>query len=471
MNLPKERTPFSITALSPGFWWAWLPLFGNWFIMPEHAAYIEVYRLIFYGLFVVSFGLLFRSRHSLKRYRYNRYLFGMGCLLLSGSGLLLACASYGFLTLEWLFIAAGLSGLLSGFVFMYCIGYLRLINENTSSAFVILISMATLAVFFLLLTLATLIDQRICVALVAVMPLVLYMTVPVEKPHAHQDPEEALSTRPDWLPYQFRPYIRVSFVVVGVSFGFAFQSLFSRLPGFEMALACFLGIALLDIFIYRRLRKHEINTFSGFKLPLPFMIPFIMLLPFATASYNWLLIIPLIAAWGCITMYGMDVCVEIVDELNVSHFDAFGQMFFLKSVGTILGMVSLSLMRYLCPQLLVLPALIISFVLAYCTVFVLNDKASLPDWRLRELFLVTPGDSLQEDLTLFAEHHRLTARESDVLQFLAKGRNAQYIARELVITTATAKTHIKRLYAKVGTHSHQELLDMIEQFHQYPSKG
>lgn len=61
-----------------------------------------------------------------------------------------------------------------------------------------------------------------------------------------------------------------------------------------------------------------------------------------------------------------------------------------------------------------------------------------------------------------AQKYALSSRQQEVLVILAQGRNAQYIADHLCITVATAKTHIYNIYTKLGIHTQQELLDMVE---------
>lgn len=56
--------------------------------------------------------------------------------------------------------------------------------------------------------------------------------------------------------------------------------------------------------------------------------------------------------------------------------------------------------------------------------------------------------------------HRLTARESDVALLLARGRSAAYIGDELGISANTVRGHVKSVYAKLGVHSKQELIDL-----------
>ena len=57
----------------------------------------------------------------------------------------------------------------------------------------------------------------------------------------------------------------------------------------------------------------------------------------------------------------------------------------------------------------------------------------------------------------------LTPREREILGYLARGRTAKFIAEELVISENTAWAHIKRVYAKTGVHSKQELMSVVEQ--------
>ena len=49
-----------------------------------------------------------------------------------------------------------------------------------------------------------------------------------------------------------------------------------------------------------------------------------------------------------------------------------------------------------------------------------------------------------------------------MLALLARGRSATYIAEALVISSTTAKTHVKHIYQKVGIASKQVLLDIVE---------
>lgn len=61
-----------------------------------------------------------------------------------------------------------------------------------------------------------------------------------------------------------------------------------------------------------------------------------------------------------------------------------------------------------------------------------------------------------------AEKYELTSRQQEVFRILVKGRNAQFVAKEFVISLSTAKAHIHNIYTKLDIHSQQELIDLVE---------
>lgn len=69
--------------------------------------------------------------------------------------------------------------------------------------------------------------------------------------------------------------------------------------------------------------------------------------------------------------------------------------------------------------------------------------------------------SIDERCDLVAREYGLTGREVDVLKLLAKGRSKAYIAEALVISENTVRGHARRLYAKLGVHTRDELQGLI----------
>ncbi len=61
-------------------------------------------------------------------------------------------------------------------------------------------------------------------------------------------------------------------------------------------------------------------------------------------------------------------------------------------------------------------------------------------------------------LTLLTSTYGLSARERDVFRLLADGLTAEPIAERLCVSVPTAKSHIYRIYKKLGVHSQKDLI-------------
>jgi DNA-binding NarL/FixJ family response regulator len=119
------------------------------------------------------------------------------------------------------------------------------------------------------------------------------------------------------------------------------------------------------------------------------------------------------------------------------------------------------------------PGSLIEAVDAGCRGF-LADSTSLEEIRDAVVTIAEGGAVLPPDLlgTLLRHivHRRrtlreasgildeLTERERQVFRLAANGARKQAIADELFISPATARTHLQRLYRKLGVHSQAELI-------------
>ena len=60
-----------------------------------------------------------------------------------------------------------------------------------------------------------------------------------------------------------------------------------------------------------------------------------------------------------------------------------------------------------------------------------------------------------------AKEYELSNREVDVLELLARGYSAARVQKELYIAAGTVNYHTRNIYAKLGVHSKQEVIDLI----------
>lgn len=70
-------------------------------------------------------------------------------------------------------------------------------------------------------------------------------------------------------------------------------------------------------------------------------------------------------------------------------------------------------------------------------------------------------DALERRCDEAAARFSLTAREADVMRLLAHGRSSAHIQDELGIGYNTVKYHVRNVYAKMGVHGQQELIDAV----------
>lgn len=76
----------------------------------------------------------------------------------------------------------------------------------------------------------------------------------------------------------------------------------------------------------------------------------------------------------------------------------------------------------------------------------------------------TKANRIEAKFSKFGEVHGLSGRETDLLACLVKGFSTPLAARTLGISENTAKTHVKRIYAKLGLHTRQELVEVFSEW-------
>lgn len=75
----------------------------------------------------------------------------------------------------------------------------------------------------------------------------------------------------------------------------------------------------------------------------------------------------------------------------------------------------------------------------------------------------SPEQEFEERCREVADRFGLSPRELEVFMMLARGRDRAYIQERLVVSRNTVKAHVKHVYAKLDIHTHQELIDLVEE--------
>ena len=71
--------------------------------------------------------------------------------------------------------------------------------------------------------------------------------------------------------------------------------------------------------------------------------------------------------------------------------------------------------------------------------------------------------TIEQRCRVIAQSKRLTPREQEIMMELARGKDRQSIAAKLFISEGTVKVHTRNLYQKLGIHSKQELIVLVEE--------
>ncbi len=104
------------------------------------------------------------------------------------------------------------------------------------------------------------------------------------------------------------------------------------------------------------------------------------------------------------------------------------------------------------------------FAIVLFSLFAREDRIEAKSWEE-----VRPVTERGDDRSFVSQNYEpaavifgLSPRETEVFYLLLRGRSRAYIAKNLVVTEETVKTHIKGIYQKAGVHTKQDLIDRVE---------
>ena len=114
------------------------------------------------------------------------------------------------------------------------------------------------------------------------------------------------------------------------------------------------------------------------------------------------------------------------------------------------------------PSLIIFASCIVCVLLV--TFIIVSEPALSSDWNI---VLAKEGGGLNAEMRheisidALTKQHGLSQREKEVLTLLAAGDLPRSIGAKLHIAPGTAKAHIQHIYAKIGIHSKDELLELL----------
>ena len=171
-----------------------------------------------------------------------------------------------------------------------------------------------------------------------------------------------------------------------------------------------------------------------------------------------------ILVWTVVAAIGMRNPSALVAAICVSNA--------MRSIGTIIGAMAGHLVNAIAPMNSLTASAITAYALFFFLAFLWVGFRSFSfEATVRNLESpAAPSCSTPPEEESFADRcatigtsFGLSEREIEVFEMLARGRNVNFIQEHFVISRNTVKTHVKRIYKKLGVHSQQELIDLVEQ--------
>lgn len=116
-------------------------------------------------------------------------------------------------------------------------------------------------------------------------------------------------------------------------------------------------------------------------------------------------------------------------------------------------------------------SVIMSTLLLLACLFMNSNVSPYESWGI-----VKPaGNSRQVDIDAICDvigvEFLLTAREKEILPYLARGRSRRAIAEKLILSENTIKTYTSNIYAKLDVHTRQGIIDFVQERGESATKG
>ncbi|MDR1083192.1 MAG: helix-turn-helix transcriptional regulator [Coriobacteriales bacterium] len=287
-----------------------------------------------------------------------------------------------------------------------------------------------------------------------------------------RDDELVIKSRKELLP--FAKEVEPPIFVYGVVFGLGFALMF--IQGGWLVLAALSAILLgAGVVFLLDFTGAKVGITISQRVLLVVTVAACLIIPFGPPMLKAAGICLIVASWAAFNAINWALLVQ----RGVSHkafvFFSIASGASVSTFGFLLGWLIALVYAYtgfselfLTPILLLLVFLLVFVVMLFYPES--RHHGTLETIDVEQDALQVPANEIGEK-ALFrmrcekvAELYHLSPREQDVLNYLARGRNANYIQKELCVSSHTAKSHIYNIYRKLDIHSQQKLMDFIEEY-------
>jgi DNA-binding CsgD family transcriptional regulator len=440
----------------------WSPMFGTSeaLVFPAlwgHGDALLVSRVCNLAGFGISMGILSVLGARARQSRLADVL-GIVAMTACCLGMLAgALTGMGILPLAWLYVGASVRGLAFGVLTVYWIEVLiHLDNRMVGAAVAAALLLYSLA--GLLIVAAGRLVPPLAAALLVACPALSYMgcrrssmIMPTKSP-VNQEAVKA--------PFRTRCLLYGANFAFGIMLGalLLYFALYDSAP----SIAAFMVAALLLLVVFR-CGEEAIGVgeaLRGFMMLFAVLVPIALLLGWLDGSAA---VLVSSAALAVIILYTVVIFADTQARMRNPFWKVPGVCQAFASLGMIAG----SCMMQTFSPAGEIDGTVLDLLAAACIIFISgvfapNARTRLRPWGFSSLIpSESPEAHAMRRCGEIAEQYGLTSRELEVLQQLTTGNTKDEIAEALCISPTTAKTHIRNIYAKVGVHSHQDLISKV----------
>lgn len=253
-------------------------------------------------------------------------------------------------------------------------------------------------------------------------------------------------------------FLRTFYVQLGMNE--AGNTLFSQMQAIGTVLVVFVSMAIVLFLI---VLPKSFNLSLAYRAILLLSLAGILLLPLVSMDVSRT--VPYALTTGSSLLLSMTVWVLSVVFATMGNGHPVKVVARIRAFWAIGPYCGFFLARFLFPLVSNSLEILVEITLALSCLLVLSYLSLFTEQNVDELSRLFPSKRKERFNLKCAEvarEHSLSDRELEVMKLLAKGRNASYIQETLFISYNTATTHRKHIYQKLGIHSQQELLDMLD---------
>lgn len=204
----------------------------------------------------------------------------------------------------------------------------------------------------------------------------------------------------------------------------------------------------------------------------PILVIGLLPIPFVGDELKTACMLIILVGYICLMLVNLDSLYLLTKKYHVGALYLIGRgqspIFVGLAIGYILGYISTT-SGAAGGNLLSIISLVLVIVLSISVSVIDFDKDHLEDERTPQR---TPAQMVEiasakmpwkSKCASVAARFNLSTREVEVFNLLAKGRGTTYIQEKLYISPHTVKTHVYKIYKKIGISSREELITLIEE--------